>query len=123
MTVWRVEGGRVVRVVTSLPEKKEGRRQEEGVDVTATMTVDHVGVAPRGVVEEEVGTTVSINLVMYIIMIILYTSKSPSSGRDPWGKDRRNCNAERGRTKWRPILRHGDAADSGSSLDGHRQLS
>ena len=51
------------------------------------------------------------------------TSKSPSSGRDPWGKDRRNCNAERGRTKWRPILRHGDAADSGSSLDGHRQLS
>ena len=27
------------------------------------------------------------------------------------------------RTKWRPILRHGDAADSGSSLDRHRQLS
>ena len=52
-----------------------------------------------------------------------YTSKSPYSGRDPWGKDRHNCNVERGRTKWRPILRHGDAADSGSSLDGHRQLS
>ena len=34
------------------------------------------------------------------------TSKSPSSGRDPWGKDRRNCNADRGRTKWWPILRH-----------------
>ena len=54
---------------------------------------------------------------------IMNTSKSPSSGRDPWGKDRRNCNAERGRTKWQPILRHGNAADSGSSLDGHRQLS
>ena len=53
----------------------------------------------------------------------IFTSKSPSSGRDPWGKDRRNCNAERGRTKWQPILRHGDAADSGSSLDGHRQVS
>ena len=49
------------------------------------------------------------NYVHYVI-----TSKSPSSGRGPWGKDRRNCNAERGRTKWQPILRHGDAADSGS---------
>ena len=29
-------------------------------------------------------------------------------------------NADRGRTKWRPILRHGDAADSGSSLDGQK---
>ena len=66
---------------------------------------------------------INININEDACLYYIITSKSPSSGRDPWGKDRRNCNAERGRTKWRPILRHGDGADSGSSLHGYRQLS